>query len=309
MPEHTTEEQFESDIAEWLTTYGGYSEGADSHYDPATGLDTAELFAFIGATQADQWEKLVSRHGGDRDTAQRKFMARLVSELGRRGTADVLRRGMEDQGLSFRLMFDRPASGLNPKLFELYGKNRLTVTRQLHYSAKNNNSLDLCLFVNGIPVATAELKNRLTGQSVSQAITQYEKDRDPKDVLLGERALVHFAVDHRLAYMTTRLAGTATKFLPFNRGSAPGELSCGEGNPPNTDGYATSYLWEQVWSYDAWIDILSRFVESTEDGKQRQVVFPRFHQWDAVTRLAADALACGPGSTRRAPGSRTRSAG
>lgn len=299
MPEHTKERRFESDIVEWLTTHGGYSEGADSHYDPATGLDTAELFAFIGATQAEQWEKLVPRHGGDRDTAQRKFVARLTSELDRRGTVDVLRRGVEDQGLSFRLMYDRPASGLNPKLLALYGKNRLTVTRQLHYSAVNNNSLDLCLFVNGLPVATAELKNKLTHQSVDDSIAQYKTDRDPRDVLLGQRALVHFAVDHRLAYMTTRLAGNATQFLPFNQGSAPGQMSCGEGNPPNPNGYATAYLWEQVWSYDAWIDILSRFVESFDEGrgKPRRVVFPRFHQWDAVTRLAADALVSGPGQS------------
>jgi type I restriction enzyme R subunit len=297
MPAHTKEEQFESDIVDWLTAHGGYTAGADSHYDPATGLDTAELFAFIGATQAERWEELVPRHGGERDVAQRKFVSRLVGELSRRGTVDVLRRGIEDQGVPFRLLYDRPASGLNPSLLELYGRNRLTVTRQLHYSATSNNSLDLCLFVNGIPVATAELKNKLTGQTVDDAINQYKTDRDPRDVLLGERALVHFAVDHRLAYMTTRLAGGATQFLPFNQGSAPGQLSCGQGNPPNPDGYATAYLWEQVWSYDAWIDILSRFVESFDGGKgqRRRVVFPRFHQWDAVTRLAADALASGPG--------------
>jgi type I restriction enzyme R subunit len=300
MPEHVKEKQFESDIVEWLCQHGGYSEGVDSHYDRKLCIDTAELFAFIGATQARTWEKLVSRHGGDPDKAQQKFLSRVSQALDKDGTVRVLRRGVEDQGLTIRLMYSRPASGMNTTLAELYGKNRLTVTRQLRYSLANNNSLDLCLFVNGIPVATAELKNPLNGQTVTDAINQYKSDqRDPKELLLGRRALVHFAVDPHLAYMTTRLAGNGTQFLPFNRGSDPGKLSCGQGNPPNRAGYQTSYLWERVWQYEAWIDILDRFVESFDDGKgkPRRVVFPRFHQWDAVTRLAADALVKGPGQS------------
>jgi type I restriction enzyme R subunit len=297
MPEHVKEKQFESDIVEWLCAHGGYSAGVDSNYDRKLGLDTAELFAFVGATQAKAWEQIVLRHGGDPDKAQQKFLSRLSQALDKDGTVRVLRRGVEDQGVTIRLMYSRPASRMNASLAELYTRNRLTVTRQLRYSLANNNSLDLCLFVNGIPVATAELKNPLNGQTVTDAINQYKADRDPKELLLGQRALVHFAVDPHLAYMTTRLASKATQFLPFNQGSDPGKLSCGEGNPPNLGGYATSYLWERVWQYDAWIDILDRFVESFDEGKgkPRRVVFPRFHQWDAVTKLAADALAKGPG--------------
>ena len=299
MPEHVKEKQFESDIVEWLCAHGGYSLGADSHFDRKLGLDTAELFAFVGATQSKIWDLLVSRHGGDAEKAQQKFLARLAQAIDKDGTVRVLRKGVEDQGVTIRLMYSRPASGMNAQLAELYGKNRLTVTRQLHYSLSNANSLDLCLFVNGIPVATAELKNPLNSQTVTDAINQYKKDRDPKELLLSQRTLVHFAVDPRLAYMTTRLALNGTQFLPFNQGSAPGQLSCGEGNAPNAAGYATSYLWERVWQYDAWIDILDRFVESFDEGKgkPRRVVFPRFHQWDAVTKLATDALAKGPGQS------------
>ena len=297
MPDHVKEAQFETDIVEWLIAAGGYSAGTDSHYDKKTGLDTAELFAFIGATQAKKWEQLIARHGGDPNKAQQKFVSRLVAALDKHGTVDVLRKGFDDQGLLFTLCYYKPASGMNATLADLYVKNRLTVTRQLHYSTQNNNSLDVCLFVNGIPVATAELKNPLNGQTVDHAITQYKNDRDPADVLLGQRALVHFAVDPHLAYMTTRLAKNATEFLPFNQGNDPGRLSCGEGNPPNPGGYATAYLWERIWTYDAWLDILGRFVESFDDGrdKPRKIIFPRFHQWDAVTKLAADALSTGPG--------------
>ena len=246
MPDHVKEAQFETDIVEWLIAAGGYSAGTDSHYDKKTGLDTAELFAFIGATQAKKWEQLIARHGGDPNKAQQKFVSRLVAALDKHGTVDVLRKGFDDQGLLFTLCYFKPASGMNATLADLYVKNRLTVTRQLHYSTQNNNSLDVCLFVNGIPVATAELKNPLNGQTVDHAITQYKNDRDPADVLLGQRALVHFAVDPHLAYMTTRLAKNATEFLPFNQGNDPGRLSCGEGNPPNPGGYATAYLKEGI---------------------------------------------------------------
>ena len=168
------------------------------------------------------------------------------------------------------------------------------------------------MFVNGIPVATAELKNPLTGQGVEQAMTQYRTDRDPKNRTLA-RAVVHFAVDPQRVAMTTRLAGADTRFLPFNQGH-----NLGPGNPQNPDGHATAYLWQRVWEREAWLDLLGRFVhvEKPARGSKKQglVIFPRFHQWDAVRSLEAAARDEGPGrrtwcSTRPGRGSRTRSPG
>jgi type I restriction enzyme R subunit len=302
--EVTREVAFEDAIVGWLTDHGGYTEGRSTNYDPAVALDTAELFTFIGATQPDEWEELVRRNGGDPDVAQRRFVERLAKQLDERGTIDVLRHGVEDLGVHLDLAYFRPASGLNPDLERRYAGNRLTVVRQLHYAPDHANALDLALFVNGLPVATAELKNPLTRQTVEHAMAQYRTDRDPRDTLLGRRAVVHFAVDPDLVMMTTKLEGGATRFLPFNRGSAPGATVCGAGNPPNPDGYATAYVWELVWRRDAWLDILARFVhvEQAVPGKRNKgaqrdatVIFPRFHQWDAVRRLEAHARDQGPG--------------
>ena len=213
----TKEIAFEDAIVDWLVTTGGYTTGLPTHYDPAFALDTAELFTFIGATQADTWEDLVKRNGGDPDLAQRRFTERLAKQIDERGTIDVLRHGVEDLGVPIRLAYFRPASGLNADLQRKYDANRLTVTRQLHYAPEHANALDLVLFVNGLPVATAELKNPLTHQTVEHAMAQFRTDRDPRDALLGRRAIVHFAVDPGLVMMTTKLENKATRFLPFNR--------------------------------------------------------------------------------------------
>ncbi|MEX0754139.1 MAG: DEAD/DEAH box helicase family protein [Actinomycetota bacterium] len=295
---------FEDAIEGALLTGGGYTRGTPTNYDPGVALDTAELFAFIGATQVDVWEDLVKRNGGDPDVAQRRFVERLAAQVDERGTIEVLRHGVEDLGVHIRLAYFRPASGLNAELEAKYAANRLTVIRQLHYAPEHANALDLALFVNGLPVATAELKNPLTHQTVHHAMAQYRTDRDPKDTLLGRRAIVHFAVDPDLVMMTTRLAGKGTRFLPFNRGSDPDALACGAGNPANPDGYATSYLWERVWERHAWLDVLDRFVhvEQETPGKKGKagrrdasLIFPRFHQWDAVRALEAHAREHGPG--------------
>ncbi len=300
----TKEVAFEDAIVDWLVTNGGYTRGVHTNYDPAVALDTAELFTFIGATQADEWEDLVQRNGGDPDLAQRRFVDRVAKQIDERGTIDVLRHGVEDLGVEIRLAYFRPASGLNPDLEAKYAANRLMVIRQLHYAPDHANALDLVLFVNGLPVATAELKNPLTHQTVEHAMAQYRTDRDPRDALLGRRAIVHFAVDPGLVMMTTKLERRATRFLPFNRGSDPGATACGAGNAPNPDGYATSYLWEQVWERHAWLDILNRFihVEQGKPGKKSKaalrdatLIFPRFHQWDAVRKLEARAREHGPG--------------
>ena len=299
------ERGFEDAITSSLVESGGYrvckwGTRPDwvGDFDRSRGLDTAEVFAFIAETQPKTWERLVAIHGG-KDGARSQFADRLAKQLDEHGTLDVLRHGVSDHGVEVRLAFFKPAHGLTPDLTERYLANRLTVTRQLPYDAAATKTVDLCLFVNGIPVATAELKNALTHQTIEHAKHQYRTDRDAANVTLGRRAVVHFAVDPENVEMTTRLAGTQTRFLPFNRGSAGGR-----GNPPDQSGHRTRYLWEQVWPRDAWLDILGRFIHiepaaegSTTAAKLRQgsVIFPRFHQWDAVRRLEAAARDEGPG--------------
>lgn len=300
-----SERLLEEEISEHLVEDGNYricKIGTESQwrddFDADRGLDTAELFAFIEATQAVAWSALVTAHGGELSQARSKFVKRLAQQLDERGTVDVLRHGVRDQNVEIRLAYRRPAFGIAPELVAHYDANRLTVTRQLPYEKDSNRTLDLCLFVNGLPVATAELKNHLTGQNIEHAIGQYRKDRDPKNLTLSRRAIVHFAVDPDAVAMTTKLSGKSTRFLPFNLGD-----NLGKGNPPNPHGHKTSYLWERVWQKDAWLDILQRFVhvERPEKGgaaarrAAEQIIFPRYHQWDAVLKLQADAEQHGPG--------------
>jgi type I restriction enzyme R subunit len=298
------ERGFEDAITASLVEQGGYRvckwgtrpEWA-ADFDRVRGLDARELFAFIEETQLKAWERLVAVHGGA-EGARTQFVDRLAKQLDERGTVDVLRHGLSDHGIEVRLAYFRPAHGLTPELTERYLANRLTVTRQLPYDAAGTKTLDLCLFVNGIPVATAELKNPLTGQSIEHAKAQYRTDRDSGNVTLGRRALVHFALDPELVEMTTQLAGPATRFLPFNRGNAGGK-----GNPTDPSGHRTRYLWEEVWARDAWLDLLGRFVHVVPgEGPTHAVqlrngsaIFPRYHQWDAVRRLEASAREEGAG--------------
>ncbi|HEY8766315.1 MAG TPA: type I restriction endonuclease, partial [Dehalococcoidia bacterium] len=300
-----SEKLLEDEISEHLVEVGGYlacKVGVEHEwrkdFDAKIGLDTAELFAFIGRTQRTQWEKLAKAHGGDEENARQRFKNRVAQQIDERGAVDVLRHGVRDQNVDIRLSYRKPAFGVAPELVAHYDANRLTVTRQLPYEPDSGNTLDLCLFLNGIPVATAELKNHLTGQNIEHAIKQYRTDRDPKNVTLGRRALVHFAVDPDAVAMTTKLEGKGTRFLPFNLGH-----NLGKGNPANPHGHKTSYLWERVWEKDAWLDILHRFihVDRPEKGSPaarraaETVIFPRFHQWDAVRKIEADAGASGAG--------------
>ncbi|MDQ6783607.1 MAG: DEAD/DEAH box helicase family protein [Actinomycetota bacterium] len=294
------EEQFETAICASLVARGGYQEvkndkaqGEPRDFDPVRGLDSAELFFFIGQTQPEEWAEIIKRHGGDAELAQANFADRVASELDKRGAADVLRRGVIDQGQSIRMAYFKPAHGLTPELVARYDANRLTVTRQLRYEASSTKALDLALLVNGVVVATAELKNPMTGQGVEEAMHQYRVDRDPRNRTLA-RAVVHFAVDPQRVAMTTSLAGAKTRFLPFNQGH-----NRGAGNPANPSGHATAYLWERVWHVDAWLDLLGRFVHVEKPAKGSKkptsVIFPRYHQWDAVLRLEAGARAEGAG--------------
>jgi type I restriction enzyme R subunit len=236
---------------------------------------------------------------------EERFLARLTKELDSRGTLDVLRHGVTDYGVTLRLCFFKPAHGMAPEAVDLYEKNRLVVTQQVHFDPNSEQSVDLVLAVNGIPVATAELKSQTSGQTVENAMHQYRHDRDPKLPLFSfkRRALVHFAVDADLAYMTTRLAGTSTHFLPFNRGQRTQGGYTAAGNPPNPDGHRTAYLWEEVWERTSWLDILERFIhleklDEEQGGKKvakESLIFPRYHQLDATRALIANARDLGPG--------------
>jgi type I restriction enzyme R subunit len=284
---------FETEIVAWLVTHGGCREIQYHEFDREAGLDFGMTLAFIGATQQEQWERLIKLHGGATQ-AQQAFRQRLAKELDARGSVDVLRQGVVDHGVMIKLAHFRPAHGLTPTLVERYDKNILTVVRQLRYELDSDKAVDLALLVNGIPVATAELKNALTGQGIDDAKEQYRTDRDPANVTLGRRAVVHFAVDTERVAMTTRLAGKQTRFLPFDKGH-----NNGAGNPPNPKGHRSAYLWQEVWQRDNWLDLLQRFVhvEKLPRGIQRprNMIFPRFHQWDAVRKLEDAAKAEGPG--------------
>ena len=293
----TTERRFEEEIEYSLTHFGAsqfdlYESCDPSGYDKQLGLYPRDLLDFVRETQPQQWERLERIHGAK---AAEKFCKRVAHELDRRGVVEVLRRGIEDIGARFKLVFFAPGSDLNESLAEKYWANRMSVVRQLRYSTKNENSVDTVLFVNGIPVVTLELKNQLTGQTYRDAIDQYKRSRPAREVLFGlnRRAVVHFAVDTDEAWMTTKLAGMDTVFLPFNRG-----YDNGAGNPPVPGKYKTSYLWEEVLAKESLLDILHRFVQfipDDEDSRKDKLIFPRYHQLDAVRALVADAKESGSG--------------
>ena len=221
---------------------GGYHKRRPEDYDRTLCLLPGDVLDFLLATQPKQWRRLSQHHGAE---VRERFLKRLSLEIERRGALDILRRGVKDMGCSFRLAYFRPASGLNEETRRLHAANFFAVARQIRYSARNEKSLDMVLFLNGIPIFTAELKNPLTGQTVEDAIRQYKTDRDPREPLLAYgRCLAHFAVDPELVYVTTHLAGPKSRFLPFNQGRFGGA-----GNPPvppTRDGYATAYLWEEI---------------------------------------------------------------
>ena len=295
--------QRDSMVAEERGSYvhmpsGGYLKRGTEDYDKTLCLIAHDVLDFVLATQPREWKRLSEHHG---TMVEEQFLKRLASEIGRRGALDVLRNGIRDMGCKFQLAYFRPASGLNEETKCLHAANLFSVARQLHYSEKSNKSLDLALFLNGIPIFTAELKNPLTGQTVEDAIRQYRTDRDPRELLLAPgRCLAHFAVDPDLIYVTTKLAGPETRFLPFNRGKFGGA-----GNPPvspTQNGYPTSYLWEEAWARDSVLDLIRQFIhEVQEEGNQgrrngrRSLIFPRYQQLDCVRRLVADARAHGTG--------------
>jgi len=294
------EHHFEREICEHLSGNGWlYADGDAAHYDRPSALYLPDLVAWLQATQPESWEALAKTHGPQ---ATARLAERIRKNLDERGTLDVLRRGVEMVGLKrpLTLVQFRPALSINPVIEQHYAANRLRVVRQVKHSPNRpNDCMDLVLFVNGIAVATAELKSDFT-QSVGDAVDQYRLDRNPHpkggvaEPLLAfpGGALVHFAVSQAEVMMTTRLAGTETFFLPFNRGNGGGA-----GNAPDPGGFATRYLWEEVWARDSWLEILGRYLIGKRDEKKRlkTVIFPRYHQLDATRKLVADVRANGAG--------------
>lgn len=299
------ESTLEKLITEYLGTHG-WLVGDKANYSRELGLDLVELVAFIEISQPKVWARLVTTHGSE-SAATSKFSKRLASELTERGVIDVLRKGVKDMGVKVELAFFAPAHELTEDLSVLYASNRLTVTRQVKMSeTKVDDSIDLVFFVNGIPVATAELKSQTAGQNVKDAIAQYRFDRKPSDLIFRYRSLVNFAVDEDDVFMTTQLKGAKTVFLPFNQGTAGGGKDGGKGNPLNSNGERTSYLWEQILQRDNWLKLLSSYIHTSHlkdevTGKlsgETRTVFPRFHQWHAVESLLGATLNSGPGVNR-----------
>ncbi len=295
---NTKESGFEEFIEQQLVSLHKYRSRPSSSYNKDLCMDTELVLEFIQTTQKDGWNKLVEQYGGD---VANRFLARLDEELLSRGLLSVLREGVKDRGVNIHLAYWKPENDKNPETLADYAGNILSVMRQVKYSAKNENSIDMVIFVNGLPLFTTELKNQFTGQNVINAISQYKTDRDQKEKLLSfKRCLTHFAVDTEQAYMATRLTGLTTYFLPFNKGNKGSS-----GNPDAPTGkYKTYYLWEEIWSKDSVFDLLGNFIqeviEEKEDknGKKRKeekLIFPRYHQLETVKNIVVDAQKNGSG--------------
>ncbi|MCD4654843.1 type I restriction endonuclease subunit R [bacterium] len=291
----TSEKELERIIVEELTSpVPGYIEGCPDDYDRDHAVDWKRLMAFLQLTQPGIVEQLGIEEEGPH---RLKFLARLQGEIAKRGIISVLRTGIEHYPVHVDLFYGTPSPG-NMKAKENYNANIFSVTRQLQYSKDETQlALDLCIFINGLPIATFELKNRLTKQTVEDAIQQYKNDRDPRELLFQfGRCLVHFAVDDQEVRMCTHLKGKQSWFLPFNLG-----YNDGAGNPVNPDGIKTDYLWKRILTRDGLTDILENYAQTLEEKdqktgrKKRKQIFPRYHQLDVVRKLLADASQNGAG--------------
>lgn len=301
------EKRFEQDIETWLLTNGGYTKGDLATYDRKKAIDMPKLIEFIKATQPKQWDRYVNTYKGE---AEKKLYKRFNEEVEANGLLHVIRHGINDRGIKLNIAYFRNETTLNPEVVKNYEANNLTVTRQFKYSTENENSLDMVLSLNGIPIVALELKDQLTGQTVDHAKKQFMYDRNPKELCfqLNKRFLVYFAVDLYEVEMTTKLDGGNTYFLPFNQGSNGAGDVGGAGNPQNTHGYAVSYLWERVLTKDSLMDILKRYMHlekkttvTVKNGKEIKkkkeiLIFPRYHQLDAVTMLLVDSKTNGSGN-------------
>ncbi len=294
MRSNTKEVGLESLIVDYLVHNSGYEQGENIDYNKEYAIDEARLFRFLKETQPEKLETLGVFNS---DINRVKFLNRLQGEITKNGIIDVLRNGLKVYPVTLDLFYITPSEH-NPKAKELYGKNIFSVTRQLMYSRDNTRlALDFAIFINGLPIITCELKNRLTKQNVEDAVYQYKTDRDPRELLFNfGRCMVHFAVDDNEVKMCTKLDGKKSWFLPFNKG-----YNDGAGNPPNPDGIKTDYLWKQIFKEDELSNIIENYAqivkEKDEETKKikRTQIFPRFHQLSGVKSILSDVKEKGVG--------------
>ena len=292
-----TEENFEDHIERHLN-HSGYRSAEPVSYDKSLCLMPLEILQFIRDTQPKTYQKLERQHGSD---TPQKLLVRISKQIEQRGVIDILRNGVKDRGCNFKLTYFLPSSGMNPTHQELYSQNRFSVIRQLRYSQLNEKSLDMVLFLNGLPLVTMELKNSLTGQVFTDAEKQYRTDRDPREPLFQfKRCLVHFAVGNEKVSMTTHMRGHETRFFPFNK-----DID----NPVNPNGHKTAYLWEDILQPDSLMELIQNFIheqETTEkvydtergevrDIKRKTLIFPRYHQLNVIRQLKQVVVADGVG--------------
>ena len=285
-PKSYLEQNFEEHIEQNLLD-SGYHKKYSEDYNKDLYVIPDEVIEFIKSTQHKEFENLQKQYGED---TENKIYYRLSQEISQKGVLEILRKGFKDRGSKFRMAYFKPASGMNPEAEKLYKLNRFSIIRQLKFSSRNTKSLDMVIFLNGIPIITAELKNSLTGQFVEEAKKQYRYDRDPKEVLFRfKRCLVHFAIGNEKVFMATKLSGPNTKFLPFNKDTE---------NPINPEGHKTAYLWEDILQPDTLLDLIDNYLhiqEYTEkyfvkdkglvEKEHRILIFPRYHQLDSVRKI------------------------
>ena len=305
--DNTTEKRFEEDIeSSFISLNGGYTKGRDT-YNAALGLYVNTLIGFVKSTQTKEWARFAKHNSVD---PEKKFCMVFNNACDSDGILSVLRYGFKHRGITFRVCYFKPESTLNMTHAVQFSKNVAEVYRQWYYSTDNKNSVDMVIALNGIPVFAFELKNQYTGQTVENAKRQWMYDRDPREICFqfNKRILGYFCVDHTEVWVTTKLDGRNTFFLPFNQGSNGAGNDGGAGNPANPSGYPTSYLWENVFQKDSMLDIIQKFISlqvSTErktgdDGRERTItkkrlIFPRYHQLDVVRKLIADVSEHGTG--------------
>ena len=301
------EKQFESNIEAFLISpVGGYEKATDAGYASSSGmaLDIHTLVGFVKATQPIMWQRFEKQCNSD---PYKKFYKCFEDAVQMDGLLSVMRHGFKHRGMDFKVCYFKPESTLNDVAVKRYEQNVCQCIRQWHYSEQNNNSVDMMLAINGIPVVAIELKNQLTGQTVDNAKLQWQYDRDQREPAfwLNHRILAYFAVDLYEAWMATELKGTDTYFLPFNQGSNGAGNDGGAGNPQaEDDNYVTSYIWENVLQKDSLLDIIQKFISfevkiEKKDGKnvtKKRLIFPRFHQLDVVRKLIADVRENGSGN-------------